>query len=156
VVVNYDKNSFLAGIAVGRQLKGWATAQGRGIGGAIVRVGTGEKELVNMQGQSERNYVLTDAGIRYVPLHIADGNMYVFAAALEPFTFRTFSNNSEEGVTTGSIIYYGTTYHYAHAYWYSPTPTPTIPCNTPVVIKPRQISLSADMLVTQGMLMLNY
>jgi len=24
--MNYDKNSFLAGLAVGRQLKGWATA----------------------------------------------------------------------------------------------------------------------------------
>ncbi len=28
-MVNYDKNSFLSGIAVGRQLKGWATADRR-------------------------------------------------------------------------------------------------------------------------------
>lgn len=29
----YDKNSFLSGIAVGRQLKGWAMGQGKGGGG---------------------------------------------------------------------------------------------------------------------------
>jgi len=28
-VVNYDQNSFLSGIAVGRQLKGWSTAEQR-------------------------------------------------------------------------------------------------------------------------------
>ena len=31
--MTYDKNSFLAGLAVGRQLKGWATGEGAGDGG---------------------------------------------------------------------------------------------------------------------------
>ena len=35
--MNYDKNSFLAGLSVGRTLKGWASASVRGGGGVAVR-----------------------------------------------------------------------------------------------------------------------
>ena len=35
-MVNYDKNSFLAGIAIGRQLKGWAQIKGTGGGGGDI------------------------------------------------------------------------------------------------------------------------
>lgn len=41
--MNYDKNSFLAGIAVGRRLKGWASGGDLNMGGGsgnIIIVGT--------------------------------------------------------------------------------------------------------------------
>ena len=152
--MNYDKESFLAGIAVGRQLKGWATAAGRGIAG-VIRYGTGEKELVNIQSATESNYVLVEPGVRYTSI-FTGVEMYTFAAAPREFTFRNFSNDREEHIESGRIMYYGVEYHYAWGYWYSPVPTPTIVCNPPAVIKPGQNRLTTDMLVTQGMLLLNY
>lgn len=152
--MTYDKDAFLAGIAVGRQLKGWATAQSLS---GIVRTGTGGKELVNMQGSTEHNYVLAEVGLRYVPFYVPEGRMYVFAAALEPFTFRVFSNDREEtgDVITGTILYKNVEYNFAHTGWYSPLPTPTIICNEPPAVMGANRQLSNDMVVTLGMLTLN-
>ena len=148
--MTYDKSSFLAGVAVGRQLKGWGA--GKGDGGVSGRycTATGEKELMNRQGDSEFNRIQLTAGVRYCTMHIPGGHMYVFAASPEPLELRAFSNDNEEGgIITGRIVLGEQIYHYAYCYWYNPLPVPLVDCILPV----RGVGVTAipgDQVVVQG------
>ena len=153
--MNYDKSSFLAGIAVGRQLKGWSG----GAGGARQGVGfyytaTGEMELINRQSDSELNYILLPAGLRYCTMYIPNGRMYVFAAAPSRFTMKAYSNNIEEVLAgSGRIVMGGRSYYYAIGEWYSPLPTPLVDCIDPVHAS-GSIVLTNPEVIAQGMLYL--
>ena len=150
--MTYDKPSFLAGLAVGRQLKGWGAGAGRGTG--FYYTDTGERELVNRQGGSEFNRILLPAGTRYCAMYVPDGYMYVFAAAEEAFTLRSFSNNNEENILgSGRITLGDRTFYYACNDWTTPLPTPLVDCVCPVR-SPGGVGLSREQLATQGILYL--
>jgi len=81
--VNYDKNAFVAGIAVGRQLKGWATE----------RINSNGEVSANMSVESETIIVL-NYGLALPVLNFASQSM----------TASAYLSKGEVKVDLGTIV----------------------------------------------------
>lgn len=129
--MNYDKNSFLSGVAVGRQMKGWASGGGVALPVREVRIATGEKETICTQGSGggfELNTIQLPAGTQYVCISAPDGSLYAAAVAEEPFTLYFYANDSSDGSATANRFQYGgKTVYFATDGWTTPLPTPLVP-----------------------------
>lgn len=130
------------------------TPSGGGSGSGTYYVSAGGMTQVNTQ-QEQINWVELPSGVRFCGLYNGSGDMHVFAAYTEPFTYICYKKDPSDSApvvestwSSKGYVYNGVQYYYFSVVWSSPSPTPTIATTSwageDLVVKGFDICYGAD------------